>query len=284
MDSLFILLQYLLPQHWLSRITGWLAECRTPWLKNVLIRLFARHFRVDMGEAAEPVLEAYPNFNAFFTRALVGGARPIVDSAAAVACPADGVISQLGAIEHGRLLQAKGRHFTVADLLADEAQAHRFENGRFATIYLAPGDYHRVHMPTAGELTAQTYVPGKLYSVNRVTTENITRLFAQNERLACHFDTEYGPMAMVLVGAMIVAGIETVWSGQVAPPTREPKTVDYQRAPAGVKLARGEEMGRFKLGSTVILLFPGNTVEWDARFREGTATRMGELLATVKSG
>ena len=157
------------------------------------------------------------------------------------------------------------------------------ENGSFATIYLSPRDYHRVHMPIAGDLEAQTYIPGKLFSVNQVTAENVDRLFARNERLVCYFDTPAGPMAMVLVGAMIVAGIQTVWSGQVAPPPREPHTDDYKRAPTGISLAGGEEMGRFLLGSTVILLFPENRVEWDAKFEAGSSTRMGEQLGTFIS-
>lgn len=284
MDTLFILLQHILPQHLLSRITGWLAECRSLWLKNVLIKLFAGHFKVDMAEAAEPVLEAYPNFNAFFTRALVDGARPIDADTSTLVCPADGAISQLGPIERGRVFQAKGRSYSAAELLADDERAAQFENGQFATVYLSPRDYHRVHMPIAGELSAQTYVPGDLYSVNQVTAENVDRLFARNERLVCYFDTEVGPMAMVLVGAMIVAGIETVWSGQIAPPTDDPKTIDFKRAPTGVKLSRGEEMGRFKLGSTVILLFPQNTIEWREQYVANAPTRMGEAMANIITG
>jgi phosphatidylserine decarboxylase len=282
-DTLFIILQHLLPQHTLSRITGWLAGTNIEWIKNPLMRLFAKHFKVDMSEAAEPELEAYACFNDFFTRALREGAR-LVDSAAnSVVCPADGAISQLGAIEDGRLFQAKGRMYTAAELLADAERAEQFRNGSFATIYLSPRDYHRVHMPIAGELSAQTYVPGKLFSVNQATAENVERLFARNERLVCYFDTEAGPVAMVLVGAMIVAGIETVWSGQVAPPPKEPKTIDFKHAPTGVSLEKGEEMGRFKLGSTVILLFPENSIEWDGRYEANTPTRLGEVLATINS-
>jgi len=282
-DTLFIILQHLLPQHTLSRITGWLAETRITWIKNPLMRLFANHFKVNMDEAAEPELEAYDNFNAFFTRALRDGARPIEGGSDSIVCPADGAISQLGAIEDGRLFQAKGRMFTAEELLGDGQRAETFRHGQFATIYLSPRDYHRVHMPIAGELSAQTYIPGKLFSVNQATAENVERLFARNERLVCYFDTSVGPMAMVLVGAMIVAGIETVWSGQVAPPTKEPKTIDFKHAPAGVSLEKGEEMGRFKLGSTVILLFPENTIEWDGRYGAETPTTLGEVLATIKS-
>jgi phosphatidylserine decarboxylase len=281
MNSLFILLQYLLPQHLLSRLTGWLAESRIVWLKNLLISQFVKHFDVNMSEALEPEPTAYDNFNAFFTRALKEGARPIDPSPGVVVCPADGAISQLGAIEHGRIFQAKGQSYTALELLGgDEHRANQFAEGEFATIYLSPRDYHRVHMPVAGQLTAQTYIPGQLFSVNQVTAENVPRLFARNERLVCYFDTEFGPMAMVLVGALIVAGIETIWSGQVAPPTREPKTVDFKSAPAGVGLDRGEEMGRFKLGSTVILLFPRDAIDWQPQFQAGTPTQLGQVLAT----
>jgi phosphatidylserine decarboxylase len=284
MDSLFIILQQLLPQHLLSRTTGWLAASEIPWLKNLLVKLFAGHFDVDMSEAAEPELQAYPSFNAFFTRSLREDARPIAGDEGTICCPADGAISQLGAITEGRIFQAKGKHFSTAELLGDATRAKDFDNGQFATIYLSPKDYHRVHMPLAGELSAQTYIPGKLFSVNQVTAENVDRLFARNERLVCYFDTEAGPMAMVLVGAMIVAGIETVWSGQVAPPTKDPKTTDFKRAPSGVKLAKGEEMGRFMLGSTVILLFPENSIAWGEQFTANSPTRMGEALASITSG
>ena len=282
MDTLFIILQHLLPQHSLSRITGWLAATEIDWIKNPLMRLFANHFKVDMSEAAEPELEAYPSFNAFFTRALREGARPIDAAESSIVCPADGAISQLGAIEDGRLFQAKGRMFTAEELLGDAERAAAFRQGQFATIYLSPRDYHRVHMPIAGELSAQTYIPGQLFSVNQITAEGVERLFARNERLVCYFDTSVGPVAMVLVGAMIVAGIETVWSGQVAPPPKDPKTIDFKHAPAGVRLDKGEEMGRFKLGSTVILLFPENSIEWDERYAANTPTRLGEVLATIK--
>jgi phosphatidylserine decarboxylase len=282
MDRLFIFFQHLVPQHLLSRMTGWLAEVRYPiWLKNRVIRQFISHFEVNMAEAAEPDPEAYPNFNEFFTRPLAEGVRPIDDSD--IVCPADGAISQLGAIDEGRIFQAKGQWFSTRELLGgDEQRAKQFEDGEFATIYLSPRDYHRVHMPIGGRLLATSYIPGKLFSVNGVTAENVERLFARNERLVCYFDTAAGPMALVLVGAMVVAGIETVWSGQVAPPLKEPVVTDYQQPPAAVELAKGEEMGRFKLGSTVILLFPKGSIDWDERYVAGTATRLGEPLALLK--
>ena len=281
MDTLFIVLQHLLPQHLLSRVTGWLAETRIAWLKTLLIRMFAKHFQVDMSEAAEPVLEAYPNFNAFFTRALMEGARPIDPVQSNLVCPADGAISQIGRIEHGRIFQAKGHRYSAAELLADPQRGEQYANGHFATIYLSPKDYHRVHMPLAGELVAEAYVPGDLYSVNQVTAENVERLFARNERHVCHFETEAGPMAVVLVGAMIVAGIETAWGGQMAPPPKGPCTIDYRRLPDPVSLDKGAEMGRFKLGSTVILLFPEDSISWEDAYRANSPTRMGEALGRI---
>jgi phosphatidylserine decarboxylase len=278
MDKLFILFQHLVPQHLLSRCTGALAELRHPvWLKNWIIRQFIRLFDVDMTEAAEPDYTRYACFNDFFTRPLREGARPL--AVADVLCPADGAISQVGEISNGLLFQAKGRYFSVEELLGgDEVRAAQFRGGQFTTIYLSPKDYHRVHMPVAGRLTATRYIPGKLFSVNGVTADNVDRLFARNERLVCHFDTSRGPMAMILVGAMVVAGIETVWAGQVAPPPRHPVTVDYGNLPQSVELAQGAEMGRFMLGSTVILLFPEGVVAWDESFQSGSGTRMGQKL------
>lgn len=278
MDRIFIILQHVLPQHLLSRGVGWLARLRHPvWLKNWVIHIFIRHFGVNMAEAVDPDPTAYSSFNAFFTRALREGARPLAQ--ADIVCPADGAINQLGDIGQGRIFQAKGQSFSAWELLGgDTERAALFDSGRFATIYLSPRDYHRVHMPLAGRLTATRYIPGDLFSVNPVTARNVPRLFARNERLVCHFDTEAGPMAMVLVGAMIVAGIETVWAGQVAPPPREPMEADYLKLPEPVSLEQGQEMGRFMLGSTVILLFPRDSVCWDESYGEGVATRLGDKL------
>ncbi len=281
MDRIFIIFQHISPHHLLSRFTGFLADLESPkWLINRVISAFAGYFGVAMEEAAEPDTGAYGSFNAFFTRPLREGARPLAEGD--ILCPADGVISQIGDIAGGQLLQAKGRYFTAADLLGDPGRAAAFEGGRFATIYLSPRDYHRVHMPMAGHLSATTYIPGRLFSVNGVTADNVERLFARNERLVCHFDTAAGPMAMVLVGAMVVAGIETVWAGRVAPPPRRPVSIDYLEPPAEVALERGDEMGRFCLGSTVILLFPRDSVQWGERYRPGTPTRMGELLGDLQ--
>ncbi len=282
MNSLFIAFQHIVPQHALSRCTGWLAELSHPiWLKNWVIRRFVAHFDVDMSEAEQPEPSAYDSFNAFFTRRLRDGARPIAP--ADIVCPADGAISQLGDVVSGRVFQAKGQSFSVSELLGgDLERSATFANGQFATIYLSPRDYHRVHMPLAGQLVATRYIPGDLYSVNAVTAQNVERLFARNERLVCHFTTAAGPMALVLVGAMVVAGIETVWAGRVAPARqRAPTAVDPTLPAAPVKLDKGEEMGRFLLGSTVILLFPQGSMRWNDSFAAGSPTRLGEALATI---
>ncbi len=284
MDRLFILFQHLVPQHLLSRFTGALAELEHPiWLKNWVIKRFIAHFKVNMHEAYEPHPTHYANFNDFFTRRLKDGVRPLHE--ADVVCPADGAISQIGDIEGGRVFQAKGQSFSTAELLGGSERAAPYEGGKFATIYLSPRDYHRVHMPVSGLLRSTTYIPGDLFSVNKLTAEQVPRLFARNERLVCHFDTKHGPMAMVLVGAMVVAGIETVWSGQEAPPPKGLRHTDFTRPPRPVELTQGEEMGRFRLGSTVILLFPNDSLDWDKSYEAGSDTRLGERLASwIKVG
>lgn len=278
MTPLFILFQYIVPQHLLSRLVGKLAECRTPWLKNALIKRFIAQYEVNMEEAADPDYENYENFNAFFTRPLQDGARDICDEG--LASPADGAISQLGNIEEGRIFQAKGQHYTATELLGgDQALADLFEGGKFATIYLSPKDYHRVHMPISGTLRHGIYVPGDLFSVNNATADNVPRLFSRNERYVAIFDTELGPMAMVLVGAMIVAGIETVWAGQVAPVKRTIQRTDYPCQIETQQLAKGDEMGRFKLGSTVVLLFGKDALNWEEHLQHASPVRMGEQIA-----
>lgn len=281
-DQLFITLQYLLPQHLLSRGVGWLAECEMASIKNLLIKQFIRHFHVDMEEAAEPDYEKYKNFNHFFTRALRAGARPLA-AGDCIISPADGAISQLGAIREGRILQAKGQDFSVLELLAGQvALAQHFDQGSFATIYLSPRDYHRVHAPISGTLDQMIYVPGDLFSVNNTTAHHVPRLFARNERLVTVFDTAIGKVAVILVGALIVAGIETSWGGQVAPPLKK-SAVLYSRHPTPVVLDKGAELGRFKLGSTVILLFGKNTIQLEERLGVYSPIRMGEKLARVLS-
>ncbi|MBB3102492.1 archaetidylserine decarboxylase [Azomonas macrocytogenes] len=277
-DRLFILSQYVLPHHLISRLVGGLAECRVRWLKNILIRAFIRYFRVNMHEALIEDADGYEHFNAFFTRPMKEDARPLDQTPGAVLNPCDGAISQIGRIEQGRIFQAKGHSFGLTDLLGgDHRLAEPFMGGSFATIYLSPKDYHRVHMPLAGTLREMVYVPGRIFSVNQVTADNVPELFARNERVVCLFDTEHGPMAMVLVGAMIVASIETVWAGLVTPPRRILKSVRYDEAArAPIHLEKGAEMGRFKLGSTVILLFGAEQVAWAEKLATLEPVRMGE--------
>lgn len=278
-DTLFILLQHLLPQHLLSRLVGRLAECRAAWFKNRFIHWFRKRYQVDMSEALQPDPEAYEHFNAFFTRALKPDARPVDPTPGAILSPADGAISQLGMINNGRIFQAKGHDYSLKTLLGGSTErAEPFINGQFATIYLSPRDYHRVHMPLTGTLKETLYIPGDLYSVNTVTAEGVENLFARNERLVAIFDTEVGPMAMVLVGAMIVAGIETVWNGQVAPLPKRPLRLDHFAPEQAPVLEKGAEMGRFKLGSTVILLFPKDSMQWQEPLQAGAPVRMGRQL------
>lgn len=281
--TLFLLLQQILPQHLLSRVVGRLAECRLPWLKNLLIRRFIAAYGVNMQEAAQEAPEAYANFNDFFTRALKPGLRLLPDDTAAIVCPADGAISAIGRIEADSIFQAKGKSFSLQALIGgDDSWVQRFRNGSFATVYLSPKDYHRVHMPAGGLLREFIYIPGELYSVNQTTAENIDGLFARNERAVCLFDTDAGPMAVILVGAMIVAGIETVFAGHVAPAGRELRRTHYVDLAQPVRLERGAELGRFKLGSTAIVLFGEGAVDWDASLQTGSATRMGQHFGTQR--
>ena len=280
-DRLFILFQHIVPQHLLSRLVGKIADCQTPWVKNTFIKWFAKKYQINMTEAREEIPTNYPSFNAFFTRELKDGARTIDRDAANIVSPADGAISQLGKIEHGRIFQAKGRGYGLATLLGgDQERAKDFIDGGFATIYLSPRDYHRVHMPVKGTLTHTTYVPGDLFSVNQTTAEGVDQLFARNERLVAYFDTEYGPMAMVLVGAMIVAGIETVWSGQEAPALKRPVHTSFSpTSPEPITLEKGEEMGRFKLGSTVVLLFGKEQISWAEELTAESPVELGKMIA-----
>ena len=282
-QRLFILAQYLTPHHLLSRLIGHLAECRLPWLKNNLINWFIRQYQVDMGEAQTEDPSAYEHFNAFFTRALKPDARPLDATPEAILCPADGAISQLGSIEHGRIFQAKGHSYSVTELLGgDDKRAAAFMGGDFATVYLSPKDYHRVHMPIAGTLREMVYIPGRLFSVNQTTAENVPELFARNERVVCLFDTERGPMAVVLVGAMIVASIETVWAGLITPPKRELKSFRYDEpARTAIYLEKGAELGRFKLGSTAIVLFGPEQIRWTDSLTSNSPVRMGQLLGNA---
>ncbi|WP_299182546.1 archaetidylserine decarboxylase [uncultured Neptuniibacter sp.] len=280
-DTLFILFQHIVPQHLLSRLVGKIADCQTPWVKNTFIKWFANKYRINMTEARDEIPTNYPSFNAFFTRELKEDARPIDHSSNSIVSPADGAISQLGKIEHGRIFQAKGRGYGLATLLGgDTKRAEQFIDGEFATIYLSPRDYHRVHMPVSGTLLHTTYVPGDLFSVNQTTAEGVDQLFARNERLVAYFETEHGPMAMILVGAMIVAGIETVWGGQEAPRLKKPIHTPFNnQTPEPIQLEKGAEMGRFKLGSTVILLFGKDALTWSDSLTAASPVKLGEMIA-----
>lgn len=277
-----ILFQYLIPQHATSHFMGWLANCEWRWFKNLFIKTFIKIYHVNMQEALEPNPENYSNFNNFFTRALKPEVRPIVAEKNAIACPADGYVAQIGTIQDGKIFQAKNFNYTTTELLgASNNLAQQFQQGNFATIYLAPKNYHRVHMPLAGKLTQMIYVPGKLFSVSMKTANHISNVFARNERVVSIFETEGGLMAVILVGAMIVASIETVWAGEITPPhSGQVRSWDYTQQP--IQLVRGQEMGRFKMGSTAIVLFPANRVTWAPTIRPENEVKMGELLGTRK--
>ena len=279
-DRIKAWLQYPLPQHGISRLTHRLTRIESPGFKDWAIRDFVRRFGVDMSEAAEPDVTTYQTFNAFFTRSLRAGVRPIATETAAVASPVDGTVSQLGKIEDGRIFQAKGQGFSALELLGGDAEtAALFKDGEFATLYLSPKDYHRIHMPVSAGLRKMLHVPGRLFSVNPPTTRAVPRLFARNERVACLFDTDAGPMALVMVGAMNVASIETVWAGVVTPPQgRSVRTWNYKSGE--FRLEKGAEAGRFNMGSTVILLFAKDRVRWEADYGPGSVVRMGRRLAT----
>ena len=285
LDRLFVLVQYVLPQILISRIAGKLADSKPPAvLKYAFIRWFIGRYGVNMSEAAEEDPTRYPSFNEFFTRALKPGIRPMGGHERSIISPVDGTVSQLGQIERDRVFQAKGQSFNLTELLGgDEDRARAFVDGQFATIYLAPKDYHRIHMPLAGQLREMVYVPGRLFSVNPVTAAAVPRLFARNERVVATFDTEAGPMAMVMVGAMIVGSVETRWAGIVSPTNgrREVSSSDYRHLSNTIRYDRGEEMGRFRLGSTVILLFPKGASRWQAELRARSVVRMGEAFGEV---
>ncbi|MFM7403872.1 MAG: archaetidylserine decarboxylase [Erythrobacter sp.] len=276
MSALFIALQHILPQHALSRLAGKLAASQTPWLRDALIRRFVASYGVDLSQAARKVGQ-FTSFNDFFTRELAPGMRPLADPAQFVLSPADGAVSQLGPVSGGRIIQAKGRDYSVAEILGcGAAEAARFEGGSFMTIYLSPKDYHRVHMPAAGTLAMTRYVPGDLFSVNTATAAGVDLLFARNERLVCRFDGPDGHFASIMVGAMIVAGIDTVWPNAFRTHAAAPVDEDFADKP--LALAAGEEMGRFYLGSTVVLLFEPGRVAWRDDLKPGDPLRMGEAI------
>lgn len=281
-NRLFVLAQYLVPQHLLSRLTGYVARNRVHWFKNRLINAFIARYGVDMQAARGETAEDYENFNAFFTRRLKAHLRPIATRPQDIASPADGTLGRFGTLENDTLVQAKGHKYSLQDLLGgDTERALPFINGEYATIYLSPRDYHRVHMPLSGTLREMVYIPGKLFSVNSVTTGAVPRLFARNERVVCRFDTEQGPLAIVLVGAMIVSSIHTVWHGLVSPHADLIQTFTYQETGnTAIRLNKGDELGHFMLGSTVIMLFGANQMQWDKAILSGKSINFGEAMAT----
>jgi phosphatidylserine decarboxylase len=284
LQQVFAWLQYPLPHHPLSRAVRRLLRSQTPWLKDHMIRWFIRRHGINLEQAHYTRVAAYPHFEAFFTRALRPEARVVTQEADGIASPVDGTVSQTATVTRGRLLQAKGRTYSLVELLGGSPQrAEPFQGGDFATLYLSPRDYHRVHMPLDGTLREMVHIPGRLFSVGPATVRHVPQLFARNERVISVFDTEAGPMAMVMVGAMIVGGIETVWAGDVTPPT-SPRVLAWRYPASGeeaVHLGRGEEMGRFTLGSTVILLFGGERIRWEPVTAPGTHLLMGERIGSL---
>lgn len=277
-DRLFVWFQHALPHHRLSRLVLAASRVRTPWFRDLLIRGFLALFTVDMSEAIETDPYRYGSFNEFFTRGLKAGARPVAAGAADIACPVDGRVSECGALEGESLLQAKGRHYSVIELLAGQEWAARFSGGSFATLYLAPFNYHRVHMPARGRLLDTVYVPGRLFSVNAATARRVPRLFARNERVLTLFEGDFGQFAVVLVGALNVGSMATVWAGDITPAAH--RTIAHIPAP-DTALAKGAELGRFNMGSTVIVLFEPGRARWRATLRAGTSVRVGECLGEL---
>lgn len=276
--SLVTTLTYALPHRYLSSLARRLAYSQNPRTRRWLIDTVVRKFGVDLSEAANADPASYASFNAFFTRALREGARVPDPDPRALLMPADGHISQCGPIEDGRIFQAKGQSFTVAELLGDAADAAPYLDGVYATVYLSPRDYHRVHMPWTGTLRETVHVPGRLFSVGTAAVAKVPRLFARNERLVCHFDTDFGPMVQVMVGALLVSGVETVWSGEEIPAYGDRiQRKDYRGQ--GITLQRFEEMARFNYGSTVVVLLPRGVAELDPSLRAESPVRLGQTLA-----
>ena len=276
-DTLAVLPQYLIPKQALTALAGKFASARAGHTTTAVIRWFVKRYNVNMAEAANPDIASYATFNEFFTRPLKPGARPLAQ--AEWVCPVDGAISQFGAIERDQIFQAKGHRYSTTALVGGDATlAAQFQDGHFATIYLSPRDYHRIHMPCDGSLRRMIYVPGDLFSVNPTTARGVPGLFARNERVVCVFDTAHGPMVLALVGATIVGSMATVWHGLVNPP-RPGRLWEKSYESGAVTLRQGEEMGRFMLGSTVVLLFPKSEMAFNAQWQSATPVRLGEAMA-----
>ncbi len=278
--KIYTFFQYILPHRLLSRIIHWLMRIENKTVKNFIIQKISKSYNVNMQEAASSNLDDYRHFNAFFTRKLKAGVRPIDQDSQSIISPVDGAISQCGDIKQGRIFQAKGFDFSVEELLAcDKKTADYYQNGQFATIYLSPKDYHRMHAPMDCEVSKTVHVPGRLFSVAKWTAESIPRLFARNERLVCYLETQHGQMAYILVGAIMVSSMETVFNGLVTPPYA--KKVTEVELKGNTQLAKGDEVGRFNMGSTVILLFPPNFAELNKDLAENTVVQLGEKIATI---
>jgi phosphatidylserine decarboxylase len=278
-DQLAVIPQYLMPKLAMTRFAGLVASAEWGAFTTWVIKRFVKRYNVNMSEAAHADPAHYKSFNEFFTRPLKDGARPLASSE--WVCPVDGAISQCGAIERDQIFQAKGHHYSTRALVGGDATlAAQFQNGQFATLYLSPRDYHRIHMPIAGKLLRMIHVPGDLFSVNPTTARGVPGLFARNERVVCEFETEKGPMVLVLVGATIVGSMATVWHGQVNPP--RPGTVrEWQYDSQDVRLQKGEEMGRFLLGSTVVMLFSENSIQFPADWISTRPLQMGEAMSNT---
>jgi len=282
MKKLFILLQYLLPQHFLSAIMHKLARCEASWFKNFLIKLFIKHYTVNIQEAEQPDPESYESFNAFFTRSLAPEARALEDDTSTIASPVDGTVSQIGTISDGEIFQAKGKSFNLAALLGSEQMASQFEEGHFNTIYLSPKDYHRIHVPMDSTLTKMLHIPGNLFSVNPTTVHGIDELFARNERVIAFFETSVGPMAMVMVGAIFVSSIETVWHGEVTPP-RHNQIRHWNYLHKSLNFKKNDEMARFNMGSTIVLLYGKNKVTWAENLVAGNTVSHGQVIGHLST-
>lgn len=280
LDYFKIILQYVTPHFALTRLVYWLAQSKNTFIKNTFISRFKNHYQVDMSLATNEDALSYENFNQFFTRALKPEVRPVDQDIDSIISPVDGAISQIGKIEADSIIQAKGHSYSLKQLLAGQEEwCKAFYNGKFTTVYLSPKDYHRIHMPFSGTLKQMTYVPGKLFSVSPLTTRMIPSVFARNERVLCFFDTAFGPAALIMVGAMIVGGMETVWQGCITPPHRgRINHWHYNDTESAKIFEKGDEMGRFNIGSTVILLFPESTIEWNQSISSETRIVFGQKI------
>lgn len=279
LDRVFVVFHSLLPTHFLSWLMFHVAQVKNTGFKNVFIGIFVKLYKVDLSEAELELVKNYPDFNTFFTRALKPGARPLDPDPKALVSPVDGTVSALGPIRNGTMIQAKGIDYTVGELLGSSKAAGFFNKGSFCTIYLAPYNYHRIHMPANGKLREWSYEPGRLFSVSALAQRTIPKLFARNERVCTLFETDYGPLAVIMVGALFVGSIETTWNGRVTPPHGQKAGVYSPASP--VVMLRGRELGRFNMGSTVIILAPPGMVAWRPHLKNGVPVRMGAAIGAL---